>query len=742
MAINRETINQVFDVKNPTQILKEKLSSLVTLPGVDDLKDMLSKELVENTIRKNLIAQSQELINSAKNKIIDKYPGVQNIIKDIENNGNYIKNTQNFLDYYTQKSQDLQRIFNKHIVGENDDYTYDKITESNGNKTFSKSSTYCLEELDSKKNIVDSSGENVQITFSTTIDSGETSGYNKITTNNNNYNEKAHYTASGSDGVPTTYYWYFHDPQTVVTDESKCEHEITDNSKFNKQCLDMKNTFSIVILKSEAEKLTDGFEELYKNIEKINYTDDTEEFKTILTELKNKREEIIKEDSVFKSLFDTAKSIRDYYKKEDKVYFGIETTEKNEKKPIIITPKAVDAKNELSGYKAGNKHNNSDCKDMFTNFAETFPTKNEAENIIVFKGENDLTKTSIETINDSNKNGAYGLLTAYAKNFKVVFDIFKLLSDAIDECDKAGEVLDKIDDLTGIIGEVEDTYSNANGADPIYYESKTLTIPKPESGETENKERSKEGAEELEVFDTFYNCNLNFLEIFPPEHSDDKVEDEDAKNEATNKDITFLVGNGFEDRNALIKVDSEKVKVLTLYSRINYLNNRENELQDSYGQAAQIASEKSDEMIKIAQDMQAKLDSFDMSVVTKAIKDEIGGITGDLGSLLTSITTFSGQVVSLVGAIVNPFSVTAAPAIMLSCLMNGQELLNKIIGILGKCDTIGLDISKVDLLNPVYLVMKTVTAIMDKIKAMMVPVDKASKAAMRLVKILKKLGGM
>ena len=79
---------------------------------------------------------------------------------------------------------------------------------------------------------------------------------------------------------------------------------------------------------------------------------------------------------------------------------------------------------------------------------------------------------------------------------------------------------------------------------------------------------------------------------------------------------------------------------------------------------------------------------------------------------------------------------------MLSCLMNGQEVLNKIIGVLGKCDTIGLDISKVDLLNPVCVVMNTVTAIMDKIKTMLVPVEKTSKTVMRVIEKVKKLVGM
>lgn len=732
MAINRETINQVFDVKNPTQILKEKLSNLVSLPGVDDLKDMLSKELVENTIRKNLIAQSQELINSAKNKIIEKVPEVQNIIKDIENNEIYIKNTQNFLDYCTQKSQDLQRIFNKHIVGENDDYTYDKTSDKGGNKTFKKSSTYCLEELDDKKEItVDNSGQEVkvEITFNETIDSNETNGYNTITTNDNDYNEKAHYEIINAGGSSTTtYYWFFHDPDNNSTSESGCSQKVTSNYNFNQNCLNMQKTFSIATLKSNAEKLTDSFEELYKNIEKINYTDDTEEFNSILQNLKNKRTEIIQDGATFKNLFDAAKSIRKYYKttNNDKtsVSFVNENENKNENK---IIPETSEVTNKCPGnnYEADNFHDNK-CENMFTEFANTFPTEKEAESIIVFDGE--LPNVSIKSFDfskiekDKDNYGAYGLLTAYAKNFKVVFDIFKLLSNAIDECDEAGKVLDKIDDLTGMIGEVEDTYSDIDGAaEPVYYETKKL-------------EKVDENFK-----DTFYNYNLSLSETFPPENADILIEN--ANNEAIKKDITFLIGNGFNSTDILIK-NEEKVKVLTLYSRINYLNNRENTLQDEYGKKAKEASEKSDEMIKIAQDMQAKLDSFDMSVVTKAIKEEIGGITGDLGSLTTSITTFSGQVASLVGAIINPFSVTAAPAIMLSCLMNGQEVLNKIIGVLGKCDTIGLDISKVDLLNPVYVVMNTVTAIMDKIKTMLVPVEKTSKTVMRVIEKVKKLVGM
>lgn len=615
----KEAAKQVFNVKSKTGLLKEKMSNMVKLPGVDEIKSQVLDEIIKPNVRKNIIKLYEPALKKAKEEALKNAPDIKEIEKKIENIKEIEEILQKCIDTYKEEAQNLQKKFNNYTVGEKEDGTYDNGAGKSSNwylDNYEKSDTETI-------SLIDKKAEDLTLSdFGITL-------YNNIDASIKKIEEiNAKFTKTYLDGSP--YY-----------ENSKDEN--SNSYKYNKRSMIFKENLNSS--KEFIENSLGLFKEYVSLLDELNDLDG-EEFKSKIEVVKGKK------DAIQTGI--------------NNIYVG----ETNGDKYYDYN----------SAYDAGFLSIN------YGNLPETI------------------------TVTDEDTSTTEKLFTFdLAGGIKNFFDCKSSLQVALNKVSKALEedikaelLLDKIDDLLGILGEPNDEIKE----NIEYYNCKSFEI------------------KDEKILDKYY--------------KEDNGEPKEIKIVKDIKDIeNFLFDIFIEDDN-FINTD-ETVKITNLYSRYNKSSKDEELAQEEYAEAITLLAEQSEKLKKILDEIEAKVKSFDCTVLKESLSEELDGIFSDIGSLSTSIMTFTGQVSSLSVAVINPLAVSEAPAIIMATLMSGQEIINNIISLLDKCDKIDFDISKFPIVKEIFTILNTVVSIMSTIELMKMPVDKAAKQAMKLIKKIKKL---
>ena len=615
----KEAVKQVFNVKSKTGLLKEKMSNMVKLPGVDEIKSQVLDEIIKPNVRKNIIKLYEPALKKAKEEALKNAPDIKEIEKKIENIKEIEEILQKCIDTYKEEAQNLQKKFNNYTVGEKEDGTYD-----NGD---GKSSNWYLDNYEKNDSetisLIDKKAEDLTLSdFGITLYNNIDDSIKKIEEINIKFN---------NTNSEKTYY------------ENSTKPE-SNSYKYNKRSLIFKENLNNS--KEFIESLLGFFKEYVSLLDELNDLDG-EEFKSKIEVVKQKK--IAIQTGI------------------NNIYVGKKDT--NEGDEIYYDYNSV--------INAWNLFTNSENKEMVKNDFD-----NNEQNLFTFN-----LASGIKSFFDCKSSSQNAL---------------NKISKALEEDIKAELLLDKIDDLLGILGEPNDEIK----ADIEYYNCKSFEI------------------KDEKILDKYY--------------KEDNGESKEIKIVKDIKDVENCLFDIFIEDDNFINTD-ETVKITNLYSRYNKSSKDEELAQEEYAEAITLLAEQSEKLKKILDEIEAKVKSFDCTVLRESLSEELDGIFSDIGSLSTSIMTFSGQVSSLSIAVINPLAVSEAPAIIMATLMSGQEIINNIISLLDKCDKIDFDISKFPIVKEIFTTLNTVVSIMSTIELMKMPVDKAAKQAMKLIKKIKKL---